>query len=369
VTRAAVLAAPGQRLVVHDDLEMEAPRAGEVAVRMVAAGVCHSDLSARQGDLLVPTPVVLGHEGAGVVVAAGAGVDTPRIGDHVVVGWLARCGRCFWCAHGQAHLCDRATTALAAGSMPDGTTRLRRRGAAVHQMSGAGTFADAAVVPAAATVAVPRDLAFEVAALLGCAVATGVGAALRTARVEPGSTAVVVGCGGVGLNVVQGARLAGAGRIVAVDTRRPALALAEAMGATDVVDAGAGDPVAAVMALTGQRGADVAFEVVGRQATIDQALAMARRGGQVVLVGIPTMDATVALPAFLGLVLSARTVTGCWSGSWTVADAVPELVAHHRAGRLRLAELVTATVGLEEVDAALDRLPHGAGGRTVVRFS
>lgn len=365
-TRGAVLTAVGAPLEIRDDIEVEAPHAGEVLVRMVSAGVCHSDRSARDGAMLVPVPVVLGHEGAGVVEAVGEGVTTPAVGDHVVVGWVARCGRCHWCTRDQGHLCAAATTALAAGSLPDGTTRLRSRGAALHQLSGAGTFAGHAVVPAAAAVPVDRDLDLGLAALLGCAVVTGVGAARRTARIAPGDAVVVLGCGGVGLNVVQGARIAGAGRIVAVDTNRANLDLALVLGATDAVDAAAGDPVSAVMALTGQRGADVAFEVVGRPGTIEQCVAMTRRGGQAVLVGIPDLATELRLPAFFGLVLAAKSVTGCWYGSSTTAGQVPELVALYRSGQLRLAELVARTVDLDEVDAALDSLGSGAVARTVV---
>lgn len=364
-----MLVETGRPLELRDDVEVAPPQPGEVLVRMVASGVCHSDLSAREGTLLVPTPIVLGHEGAGVVEAVGEGVATPAVGDHVVVGWVAHCGSCFSCGRGEGHLCERAVTALAAGGMPDGTTRLRSRGAPLFQMSGAGTFAELVVVPGSAAVPVDRDLDLGLAALLGCAVVTGTGAALRTARIRPGDSVAVIGCGGVGLNVVQGARIAGAARIVAVDTAREKLELAAVFGATDAVDAGAGDPVSAVMALTGQRGADVAFEVVGLQRTIDQAVAMTRRGGQAVLVGLPGLDAMVSVPAFFGLVLAGKTITGCWYGSSTAAEQVPGLVELYRSGQLKLAELVSRTVELDGVNDALDRLRHGTGARTVVRYA
>ncbi|MEO6121167.1 MAG: zinc-binding dehydrogenase [Acidimicrobiales bacterium] len=365
--RAAVLVGTGQPLEIRGDLEVAAPAAGEVLVRMAASGVCHSDLSARDGDMLVPTPVVLGHEGAGVVEAVGPGVTAPALGDHVVVGWLAQCGRCFFCVGGQAHLCERATTSLASGAMSDGTTRLRSQGAPLFQMGGAGTFAELAVVAATATVAVDRDLDLGLAALLGCAVITGTGAALRTARIEPGAAVAVIGCGGVGLNVIQGARIAGAARIIALDAHREKLELAAAFGATDAVDVTAGDAVSAVMALTGQRGADVAFEVVGIQRTIDQAIAMTRRGGQAVLVGVPALDVVVNVPAFFGLVLAAKTVAGCWYGSSTARDEVPRLVALYRSGQLLLDELVSQTVELDGVNDALERLRAGSGARTIIR--
>ncbi|MGH9155796.1 MAG: zinc-binding dehydrogenase [Acidimicrobiales bacterium] len=367
MVRAAVLVGTGQPLEIRDDIEVADPRAGEVLVRMVASGVCHSDLSARDGALLVPTPVVLGHEGAGVVEAVGDGVTSPAVGDHVVVGWVAQCRACFYCARGEGHLCEKAVTALASGGLLDGTTRLRSRGAPLFQMSGSGTFAEVAVVPATAAVTVDRDLDLGLAALLGCAVVTGTGAARRTARIAAGDTVAVVGCGGVGLNVIQGARIAGAARIIAVDAHREKLKLAASFGATDAVDATAGDTVSAVMALTGQRGADVAFEVVGLQATIDQTIAMTRRGGQAVLVGIPDLDAVVSLPAFFGLVLAGKTIRGCWYGSSTARDEVPRLVSLYRSGQLRLAELVSQTIELDGVNDALERLRHGAGVRSVIR--
>lgn len=364
--RAAVLPGAGRPLEIRDDVEVAAPRRGEVRVRMTASGVCHSDVSAADGTMLVPTPVVLGHEGAGVVEEVGPGVARVAPGDHVVVSWVPHCGACFHCLRDEAHLCERATVCLASGGLLDGTTRLRSGGAPLYQMAASGTFAEQAVVPEAGVVPVPADLDPVLAALLGCGVLTGVGAALRTARIRKGDTVAVVGCGGVGLNVVQGARIAGAGAVVAVDTAPAKLALAATLGATAVVDAGATDPVSAVMDLTAQRGADVVFEVVGLQRTIDQALAMTRRGGQAVLVGVPALDVTVALPAFLGLVLAGRSVSGCWYGSSDARRDVPALVALHRAGRLELAALVSRRIALEDLDDAFDDLRAGRGARAVV---
>lgn len=364
--RAAVLHQVGQPLEIHDDVEVEEPHAGEVLVRVAASGVCHSDRSARDGVMLVPTPVVLGHEGAGVVERVGSGVTDVAPGDHVLISWVPQCGSCYYCQHHQSHLCAQAAVTMAGASMLDGTTRLQLGGRSVHQLAASGTFAELAVVPAASVVPLPAGLDLHLAALLGCSVLTGVGAVCNTARVEPGDTVAVVGCGGVGLNVVQGARLAGAGRIVAVDTNPAKLELAAAFGATDGVDAAAGDAVAAVMRLTGQRGADVVFEVVGQQRTIEQAVAMTRRGGQAVLVGIPAMDVTLHLPAFFGLVLAGKTVSGCWYGSADVRRDVPRLLRLHDAGRLQLEALVSRTIALDEVDAALDDLGSGDLARSVI---
>ena len=368
MVRAAVLTSVGQPLEIRADVVVEDPRAGEVQVRMVASGVCHSDLSARSGVMMMPTPAVLGHEGAGVVEQVGAGVTGVRPGDHVLVTWVPQCGECFFCTRDQGHLCERANVTLASGGLLDGTTRLTSAGARLYQMAATGTFSELAVVPRTGVVKLPDDLDLSLAALLGCSVLTGVGAAVNTARIRPGDTVAVVGCGGVGLNVIQGARIQGAGGIIAVDTNAGKLELARRFGATDVVDAGAGDPVTAVMALTGQRGADVAFEVVGIQRTIDQAITMTRRGGQAVLVGVPAMDVTVTLPAFFGVVLAGKTMSGCWYGSSNVHRDVPRLIELYREGRLLLGELVSRRITLDEVNDALDAMGSGDLARSVIEY-
>lgn len=368
MTRAAVLSAAGEPLEVRDDVEVEAPHAHEVRVRMVAAGVCHSDLSMCDGTLMAPVPIVLGHEGAGVVEEVGEGVTRVERGHRVVISWVPQCGECFFCLRHQGHLCERANAAIASGGLLDGTSRFRSRGAPLHQMSASGTFADVTVVPECGVVKVDDDLEMGLAALLGCGVLTGVGAATRTADISPGDTVAVLGCGGVGLNVVQGARIAGADRVIALDTNPAKLELAERFGATAVVDASAGDPISAVMRLTGQRGADVVFEVIGLPRTIDQAVTMTRRGGQTVLVGIPRMDTMLSLPAFFGVVLAAKTITGCWYGSSNVQEDVPVLVDLYRKGQLELDGLVSRSVGLDDVNAALDALRAGEVTRTLIRF-
>ncbi len=366
--RAAVLAAVGQALEVRDDVEVDRPRAGEVRLRMAAAGVCHSDLAMQRGVIPAPLPSILGHEGAGVVEEVGPGVDDLAEGDLVAVSWVAQCGECFYCSRAQPQLCDQAVVAMASGGLLDGTSRVRTAGSHLFQALGAGTFAESVVVPAMAAVKLPRDIDPAVAALLGCGVVTGVGAALNTARIRPGDTVAVLGCGGVGLNVIQGARIAGAERIVAVDLRPAKLQLAQKLGATDTVDAAGRDPVAAVMDLTGQRGADVAFEVIGRQATIEQALGMTRRGGQTVLVGIPAMDVVLPIPAMVGLVLSEKSVCGSWLGSSHLRRDIPALVEHYREGRLLLDELVSRRVPLEGVNSAFETLASGEEARSVIVF-
>lgn len=366
MTRAAVLTGLSQPLEIRDDVEVAEPRAGEVRVRVAASGVCHSDLSVRDGILPIPLPAVLGHEGAGVVDAVGEGVEGLEPGDHVVVSWVPQCGTCFFCQRGQPHLCQQADAVLLTGGLLDGTPRLRLDGADLFQMQGTGTFSALTVVSAWSVVKVPEALDLAVAALLGCAVLTGVGAALNTAEIAPGDTVVVLGCGGVGLNVIQGARIAGADEIVAVDVHANKLAMATALGATVTVDATKAEPVAAVRDMTGQRGADVAFEAIGSASTIDQALAMTRRGGQTVLVGIPSLDVMVTLPAMVGVILAERTIKGCWFGSADIHHDVPRCLDLYRQGRLKLDELITRRIDLAGVNDAFDAMAAGEVARSVI---
>jgi NDMA-dependent alcohol dehydrogenase len=368
MTKAAVLVGIDQPLEVRGDVEVERPHEGEVLVRLAASGVCHSDLSMQNGTLLTPLPVVLGHEGAGVIEAVGDGVTGLAEGDHVVISWVPRCGDCYFCERGQPEICEASSMSVAMGWMLDGTTRVTSGGGPVHQMAAVGTFAERSVVPAISAVKVPSDVDLKVAALIGCGVLTGVGAVLNTARVAAGETVAVVGCGGVGLNVIQGAVIAGASQIIAVDVHPSKLALAEQFGATAMVDASRRDPVGAVMALTGQRGADVAFEVIGLQQTIDQTITMTRRGGKAVLVGVPRMDAVVNVPAFLGLVLAEKTIQGCWYGSSDVRRDVPRIVELYRDGRLKLDELISQTIDLEEVNDAFEAMKVGEVARSVILF-
>lgn len=368
MVRAAVLTGLDEALVLHDDVEVEDPRQGEIRVRVAACGVCRSDLSMQDGTLPVPMPVVLGHEASAVVEAVGPGVDAFAPGDHVVASWIPQCGECFFCRRGQPELCQASDTVLLAGGLLDGTPRLRLDGGPLFQMCGTGMFSEVTVIPACAAVRIPEDLPLDVAALLGCAVLTGVGAVLNTADVRPGDSVAVVGCGGVGLNVIQGARIAGAEPIVAIDVNPAKLALARSLGATATVDASTVEPVNAVRDLTGQRGADVAFEALGQGRTIEQVLDMTRRGGQAVLVGIPRMDVILSVPAMLGFVLSERTVKGCWYGSSDIRRDVPRLVELYRDGRLRLDELISRRIELAQVNEALSALRSGELARSVIVY-
>ncbi len=351
-----------------EELDLDDPKDGEILVRMGASGVCHSDLSMSNGTLFGSFPVVLGHEGAGIVEAVGPGVSDLVLGDHVVLSWVPQCGTCFFCRNEQAHLCTKGAAAMGAGGLLDGTTRFSKAGEPIRQMLCSGTFAERVVVPAISAVRIDDDIPLDVAALVGCAVLTGVGAAINTARIRPGATVAVVGCGGVGLNVIQGAVIAGAERIIAIDMVESKLDLARVFGATDVIDASTTDVVEAVKGLTKHRGADVGFEVIGLKPTIEQTLTLVRRGGEVVLVGIPKMDVTLELSASLGFVLAAKTVTGCWYGSCDVQRDVPRILDWYRDGRLKLDELISRRIGLPEVNHAFRAMERGEVARSVICY-
>lgn len=368
MVKAAVCVGIDQPLEIRDDVEVEAPHAGEVRLRMGASGVCHSDLSIQNGTLMSQMPIVLGHEGAGVIEEVGEGVEGLAPGDRVVVSWVPQCGQCYFCARDQGHLCEASGLTLATGGLVDGTTRFSSRGAPLFQMASSGTFAEQSIVPAIGVVKIPDDVPFTVAALIGCGVLTGVGAALNTADIRAGDTVAVIGCGGVGLNVIQGARIAGAGEIIAVDMVESKLQMAKELGATATVNAGQADPVGQVMELTSQRGADVAFEVIGLGPTIEQTVNMTRRGGQAVLVGVPRMDVMLQVPAFFGMVLMSKTIKGCWYGSSNVQRDVPRLFELYRDGQLKLDELISRTITMDEVNDAFDAMTTGEVARQVIDY-
>ncbi|HYO91870.1 MAG TPA: alcohol dehydrogenase catalytic domain-containing protein, partial [Pyrinomonadaceae bacterium] len=293
---AAILWEQGQPLSV-EEAQLEAPRAGEVLVEVKAAGVCHSDLHPARGDWPARTPLVLGHEGAGIVREVGEGVTRLRAGDHVVFCWAPPCGKCPACLEGRPVLCDRLEKTTFRNRLPAGGTRLRARGLDLAHFNSTACFADFVVVAEEGAAAVPVDVKFEALATLGCAVITGVGAVMNAARVEAGERVVVIGAGGVGLNVVQGARLADCEKIIAVDTRRAPLNLALEFGATDAVES-TDNVVEQVTRLTGGRGADYVFDTVGMPETLTQALRFARKGGAVILTGLSRTDARASFPLF-----------------------------------------------------------------------
>jgi S-(hydroxymethyl)glutathione dehydrogenase/alcohol dehydrogenase len=358
--RAAVLYEFGRPLIV-EELELDPPRQGEVLVRMVASGICHSDLHVQQGIHPTSLPVVLGHEGAGVVEEIGGGVNHVRPGDHVMLTWLPYCGACRQCASGRPNLCERV--AWYDTTLEDGTCRFHRDGERIHHYN-TSSFAERSVVPARTAIPVDPTLPMTEVALMGCAVMTGVGAALNTARVRPGDSVAVVGCGGVGLNVVQGAAIAGATTIVAVDPVPAKLTLARELGATDGVDPRAGDPVEAVRELTG--GVDHAFEALGRPETIELAIQLTGRGGQAILIGMAPPDARVTFDA-LTATIEERAIRGCWYGSCRPLSDFPKLIDLYRAGLLRLDRLITE-IGLDDVNDAFARMEAGDAVRSVIVY-
>jgi len=316
--RAAVVHEVGGPFLV-EDIVLAPVGPHDVRVKMAASGVCHSDLSVQKGTIPFMFPTVLGHEGAGVVAEVGEAVTRVAVGDHVVLTWMPACRQCFWCLGGQAMLCERGLAEALSGryATVGGTPLVRGLGTA--------TFAEQTLVPEGEVVKVDPSVPLDLAALVGCALATGVGAVWHTAGVTPGSSVAVVGCGGVGLSVIQGARLAGASEIVAVDRVPAKLETAVALGATAAVDASAEDAVAAVRARTAGRGADYSFEVVGRAQTIRTAFGAARRGGTVVLVGAGSPAEQVSFSAF-ELFVDAKTVIGCVYGSTDADRDFPRLV-------------------------------------------
>ncbi len=346
-------------------VELEEPGPGEVRVSIRAAGVCHSDWHAVTGTLPLPMPMVLGHEASGTVTQVGPDVERVAVGDRVVVTWVPVCGRCFWCLNGAPELCETANRGAVDGTNADGHTPLRWRGEPLHRFSWSGTLATAAVVPESGVVRIGSDMPWTEAALLGCAVQTGVGAALR-APIVPGDTVAVLGLGGVGLNVVQGSRIAGAARIIGVDPVGWKRDLARELGATDTVDA-AEDVLTALLDLTDGRGVDVAFEAVGQVPLMALAFNAVRRGGTAVMVGVPEPNAELSLNAF-AFPSQEKTLTGSWLGGSHPARDIPRLEALWRSGQLKLAPLISKTYALREVSEALHDLLTGRVARPVVLF-
>ena len=361
--RAAVLREPHTPVAV-EEVELDPPHDDEVLVRVAAAGVCHSDVRLADGELGGGRwPMVLGHEGAGVVEAVGDGVMNLAPGDHVAFSFVPACGACRACRAGRANLCEPAGRNCFAGTLMDGTSRLHKDGESLQHGLMTACFAERTVVAAAGAVRIPRELPLRHAALLGCGVVTGFGAVRNVALVAAGDSVCVVGCGGVGLQVITGARLAGAGPIVAVDRVADKLELARERGATDLVDASAGDAAAVVRELT-DGGADHAFEVVGNPGTVRLAWDAIRPGGQVVVVGLVPRGVDVAVPGIE--FLSDKSLRGTYYGSGDAGRDLPELAELALAGELDLEGVVSHTTDLDGVEEALTRLRSGKGARTVV---
>ncbi|AIU06386.1 dehydrogenase [Mycolicibacterium smegmatis] len=342
-----------------EPVDLADPRPGEVRVKIAAAGVCHSDLHVTTGAWDVPAPVVLGHEGSGVVTAVGEGVDDLEPGDHVVLSWVPGCGECRYCKAGRPAQCSLVASVVAVkGTLYDGTTRLSNERGTVHHYLGVSSYAEQVVVPRNGAIKVRKDAPLEDIAIVGCAIATGVGAVRNTAGVEPGSTVAVIGCGGVGLACVQGARLAGASRIVAVDVVAEKLELARKLGATDAVDASATDDVVAAMREVLPDGYDYVFDAIGKIATTEQAIAALGLGGAAVIVGLPPQGERASFDP-LTLAEADQRILGSNYGSAVPERDIPALVDEVMAGNLDLASMISGRRPLEEAAAALDDLAAG----------
>jgi Zn-dependent alcohol dehydrogenase len=364
VVRAAVLEASGAPLVMRDDVRIADPGPGQVRVRVAYCGVCHSDLSIVDGAFPSPLPIILGHEASGVVEAVGPEVEGLAVGDPVVLSPLPPCGHCYWCVRGEPGVCANAS-GITTNALPDGTTGLSRHDTLVYRGVGVGAFGDHVLMLATGAVKIAADVPLEIACVIGCAVQTGVGAVLNTARVEAGASVLVMGLGGVGLSVVQGARIAGATRIIAVDPVAARREAAIAFGATDVLDPTTDDVTARTRDLT-EVGADYAFEVVGRGSLVTTALWATRNGGTVVCVGAaPLSDSITIDPAAL-FTVSEKKLLGCALGSCNSLREIPRLIGLWRTGRLDLAGLITTRRPLAEVNEALADLRAGRGIRTVL---
>jgi S-(hydroxymethyl)glutathione dehydrogenase/alcohol dehydrogenase len=364
--RAALFTKPHQPFRT-EELDLEPPRGGEVLVRVAAAGVCHSDWHLMTGATVHPVPVVPGHEGAGVVEEVGPGVTRLRPGDHVVLNWAPHCGSCFYCLHDRPSLCSAYVGPLWAGTMLDGTTRLSWHGQPVYHFSTLACFADHAVVPQECCVPFRKEVPLTVAALIGCAVTTGVGAVLNTARVPPGSSVAVFGAGGVGLSIILGARLAGASQIIAVDRAAAKLDLARQFGATAAFTAGP-DVVPAIREVTEGRGADYVFEAIGIPAVQQQCLDAVRPGGVLVLAGIAPMGSSTNLPGAI-LTRQEKTVMGTYYGSAHPLRDFPLYGDLYLRGLLDLDRLVSRTYPLEQINEAYADMLAGVTARGVLLLS
>lgn len=347
-------------------VELEDPGPNEVLVEMRASGVCHSDWHAVTGHLPLPVPLVLGHEGAGIVREVGSHVRTVKPGDHVVLSWVPSCGRCPRCLTGQPELCEQANDIAVAGTLPDGETRMHWKGRPVAPFSGTGTLADMAVVSERSVIAITHVMPFDEAALLGCSVQTGIGAAFHS-PIQPADSVAVIGCGGVGLNIVQGARILGAARILAVDPSPANRQLATELGATTTIDPSSEDPLLAILDHTQDQGVDVAFEAVGNPDLIALAFNAARRGGTAVAVGVPTPNASLVLNAF-AFPSQEKTLTGSWYGGSYPPRDIPRLIALWEQGKLQLSPLIQRRYRLSDTPQAFSDLVSARGGRGIVAW-
>jgi Zn-dependent alcohol dehydrogenase len=362
--KAAVLDGVGSQFEVRE-LDLDKPKSGELLVKVAASGLCASDLNAVDGKRkLVPFPAVIGHEASGVVVEVGPDTVGFAPGDHVIMSIVPNCGICDYCKSGRPNYCSTAGNAMGVGGLFDGTSRLSHNGEKINHFLTVASFAEHVVVPASGAVVIPKEMPLDRAALISCAVLTGYGAVMNTAKVKVGSRVAVFGCGGVGLNIIQGARIAGATTIIAIDITEEKLALAAKVGATHTINSATTDPVAEIKKICG--GVDYAFEALGRESTIQQAWATVDVDGGLILVGLLKNGATLTLDA--GPFVNEQWIKGCYFGSANLHKDVPELIKSYLNGHLFLDELISERIGLEGLNLAFDRLRAGEGARNVLVF-
>lgn len=363
--RAAVLSDQNQPFEVIE-LDLAEPREGEVLVRLAASGVCHSDWHLVTGATKHPLPVVAGHEGAGIVEAVGPGVNRVVPGDHVILSWSPACGHCFYCLNSKPNLCSSFIGPMWAGTMLDGTPRLSFKGQPVYHFCGLATFASKAIVAQESCIPISKDVPLDIAALVGCAVSTGVGAVFYTAGVRPGESVVVFGCGGVGLNILQAAALSGATTVIAVDTNPVKMDLARQFGATHTLLADA-DTRGKIKELTDGRGADYVFEAVGTPALQEEGLRTTRPGGTLVLVGLSSVKEPTNLPGAY-ITRQEKVIKGCYYGSVDTDRDFPLILDLYAAGKIKLDELVSHSYPLDQINDAYAAMLGGEVARGVLVF-
>lgn len=365
-TRTAVLYAPGEPMRV-EEIELDPPKEHEVQVRMVAAGICHSDYHVVSGELPSYLPIALGHEGAGIVEEVGPGVTNCKPGDHVVLSFIPSCGTCRYCTSGHTNLCNKGAS-ITMGPQLDGTFRMHSGSSDIGQFCVISTFSERTVVSDMSIVVIGDYYPLNRAVLVGCGVATGVGAVIHRAKIEPGSTVMVIGCGGIGINAVQGAAIAGARMIIAVDTVDFKLEKAKEFGATHTINSTREDPVQISKDLTWGEGVDYAFEAIASPATIGQAYACLGKNGTVVVIGLTPFTAmSIPIPP-LDLVLWQKSIMGTIYGDSQPRNDIPNLLKMYHAGKLKLDELVTRTYTLDQVNEAYADMIAGKNIRGVIEF-
>jgi len=362
--KAAILRKAGGPLTL-EEVEIEGPQSGEVRVRMVASGICHSDYSMVHGVVPCPLPAILGHEGAGIVEEVGPGVERLAVGDHVIAVLTPSCGACGFCSEGKPFLCKEMGKTMNEFTQLDGTVRTRRGGEDIYRMCAIGSFAEQAIIPQGAAIPIDKKYPLEKVCLIGCGVTTGVGAALNTAQVRPESSVAIVGCGGVGLSILQGARIAGATTIIAVDPQQEKRDLAVSLGATHTVDPSSENPVKTVRKMTGG-GVHYAFEALGLRETMEQAYGMVRPTGLAVVVGVARFGEEISLKA--GTFLAEKHITGSAYGSAVPVRDVPRYLEYYERGELNLDAMITREISLDQINDAFDQMGRAEGARSVIVY-